>query len=54
MPGVTAVPTLDLSHHLSLEARQRRPNAMKSLWKLTKRKANMISLGTGTVSKLSP
>ena len=54
MPGVTAVPTLDLSHHLSLEARQRRPNAMKSLWKLTKRKANMISLGTGTVSKLLP
>ena len=44
MPGLTRV---DLSHHLSLETRSRKPNAMKALWRLTKRKPNMISLGNG-------
>ncbi|KIP08875.1 hypothetical protein PHLGIDRAFT_29342 [Phlebiopsis gigantea 11061_1 CR5-6] len=38
---------VDLTHHLSQEARQRKPNAMKALWRLTKRKPDMISLGTG-------
>ena len=40
-------PTLDLAHHLSEETRRRQPNAMKALWKLTKRRPNMLSLGTG-------
>lgn len=52
MPGITAVRAMDLSHHLSLEARQRKPNAMKALWRLTKRRPNMISLGTGAAHTL--
>lgn len=52
MPGITAVHAMDLSHHLSLEARQRKPNAMKALWRLTKRRPNMISLGTGAAYTL--
>lgn len=47
MPSATC--RVDLSHHLSLETRSRKPNAMKALWRLTKRKPNMISLATGTV-----
>ncbi|KAI0345430.1 L-tyrosine:2-oxoglutarate aminotransferase [Trametopsis cervina] len=47
MPGLTLTPPVDLSHHLSFESRQRKPNAMKALWRLTKSKPNMISLATG-------
>ena len=38
---------LDLSHHLSTEARLRKPNPMKQIWKLTRRKPNMVSLANG-------
>ncbi|KAI0705929.1 pyridoxal phosphate-dependent transferase [Cytidiella melzeri] len=47
MPGINAVRTADLSHHLSIETRQRKPNAMKVLWRLTRGRPNMISLATG-------
>ena len=49
MPGTIRV---DLSHHLSEETRSRKPNAMKALWRLTKRKPNMISLGTGELASV--
>ena len=39
---------VDLSHHLSTEARMRKPNPMKAIWKLTRRKPNMVSLANGT------
>ncbi|KAH8106895.1 L-tyrosine:2-oxoglutarate aminotransferase [Cristinia sonorae] len=39
--------SLDLSHHLSSEARIRRPNPMKAIWRLARRKADMISLANG-------
>ncbi|KAH9930640.1 L-tyrosine:2-oxoglutarate aminotransferase [Fomitopsis serialis] len=38
---------VDLSHHLSQEARLRKPNAMKQIWRLARRKPNMISLANG-------
>ncbi|KAI8982830.1 L-tyrosine:2-oxoglutarate aminotransferase [Trametes punicea] len=38
---------IDLSHHLSSEARMRKPNPMKAIWKLTRRKPNMVSLANG-------
>lgn len=37
----------DLMHHLSTEARLRKPNPMKAIWKLTRRKPNMVSLANG-------
>ncbi|KAI0371670.1 PLP-dependent transferase [Pilatotrama ljubarskyi] len=40
-------PEVDLSHHLSSEARMRKPNPMKAIWKLTRRKPNMVSLANG-------
>lgn len=39
--------SVDLSHHLSAEARMRKPNPMKAIWKLTRRKPNMVSLANG-------
>ncbi len=41
------VSQVDLSHHLSSEARMRKPNPMKEIWKLTRRKPNMVSLANG-------
>ncbi|KAI0823558.1 L-tyrosine:2-oxoglutarate aminotransferase [Trametes gibbosa] len=41
------IPQVDLSHHLSSEARMRKPNPMKAIWKLTRRKPNMVSLANG-------
>ncbi|TFY58221.1 hypothetical protein EVJ58_g6544 [Rhodofomes roseus] len=38
---------VDLSHHLSQEARLRKPNSMKEIWRLARRKPNMISLANG-------
>ncbi|PIL24415.1 hypothetical protein GSI_14169 [Ganoderma sinense ZZ0214-1] len=38
---------VDLMHHLSTEARLRKPNPMKAIWKLTQRKPNMVSLANG-------
>ncbi|RDX46890.1 PLP-dependent transferase [Lentinus brumalis] len=38
---------VDLSHHFSTEARLRQPNPMKAIWKLTRRKPNMVSLANG-------
>ncbi|OCH88806.1 PLP-dependent transferase [Obba rivulosa] len=38
---------LDLSHHLCSEARVRKPNPMKAIWRLTRRKPNMVSLANG-------
>ncbi|KAI0929082.1 hypothetical protein AcV5_006446 [Taiwanofungus camphoratus] len=38
---------VDLAHHLSSEARARKPNPMKEIWKLIKRKPNMVSLANG-------
>ncbi|EPS95176.1 hypothetical protein FOMPIDRAFT_1054423 [Fomitopsis schrenkii] len=43
---MTSTP-VDLSHHLSAEARLRKPNAMKQIWRLARRKPNMISLANG-------
>ncbi|KZT71375.1 PLP-dependent transferase [Daedalea quercina L-15889] len=43
---MTSTP-VDLSHHLSVEARLRKPNAMKQIWRLARRKPNMISLANG-------
>lgn len=39
--------SVDLSHHFSTEARLRQPNPMKAIWKLTRRKPNMVSLANG-------
>ncbi|KAI0332553.1 PLP-dependent transferase [Cubamyces sp. BRFM 1775] len=41
------LPQVDLSHHLSSEARLRKPNPMKAIWKLTRRRPNMVSLANG-------
>ncbi|KAI0672751.1 pyridoxal phosphate-dependent transferase [Trametes maxima] len=41
------VTQVDLSHHLSSEARMRKPNPMKAIWKLTRRKPDMVSLANG-------
>ncbi|KAH9923894.1 L-tyrosine:2-oxoglutarate aminotransferase [Fomitopsis serialis] len=38
---------IDLSHHLSAEARLRKPTAMKEIWRLASRKPNMVSLANG-------
>ncbi|KAI0780455.1 L-tyrosine:2-oxoglutarate aminotransferase [Trametes elegans] len=42
-----AAAPVDLSHHLSTEARLRKHNPMKAIWKLTRRKPNMVSLANG-------
>ncbi|KZT71215.1 L-tyrosine:2-oxoglutarate aminotransferase [Daedalea quercina L-15889] len=39
--------TVDLSHHISAEARLRKPTAMKEIWRLASRKPNMVSLANG-------
>ncbi|PCH37798.1 L-tyrosine:2-oxoglutarate aminotransferase [Wolfiporia cocos MD-104 SS10] len=39
--------TVDLSHHLSNEAKLRLPNPMKEIWRLARRKPNMVSLANG-------
>ncbi|CCM00523.1 uncharacterized protein FIBRA_02557 [Fibroporia radiculosa] len=38
---------IDLSHHLSIEARARKPNPMKAIARLARRKPNMVSLANG-------
>ncbi|THH29080.1 hypothetical protein EUX98_g5108 [Antrodiella citrinella] len=38
---------VDLSHHLSTETRLRQANPMKAIWRLARRKADMISLANG-------
>ena len=43
----TSSTPVDLMHHLSTEARMRKPNPMKAIWKLTRRKPNMVSLANG-------
>ncbi|TBU50218.1 pyridoxal phosphate-dependent transferase [Dichomitus squalens] len=46
--SITAMSTpVDLTHHLSTEARLRKPNPMKEIWKLTRRRPNMVSLANG-------
>jgi hypothetical protein len=37
----------DLSHHLSLEARDRTPNPMKALWKVAQSRPHAVSLANG-------
>ncbi|KAH9924826.1 pyridoxal phosphate-dependent transferase [Amylocystis lapponica] len=37
----------DLTKHLSSEARERKPNPMKDIWRLTQRKPNALSLANG-------
>jgi aromatic amino acid aminotransferase I len=39
--------TLDLSHHLSAEARDRTPNPMKAIWKVAQAHPGAISLANG-------
>ncbi|OSD08382.1 L-tyrosine:2-oxoglutarate aminotransferase [Trametes coccinea BRFM310] len=43
----SAISSMDLSHHLSSEARMRKVNPMKAIWRLTRRKPNMVSLANG-------
>jgi aromatic amino acid aminotransferase I len=38
---------LDLSHHLSTEARERTANPMKAIWKVAQSRPNAISLANG-------
>lgn len=52
-PSTMTSTPVDLSHHLSAEARLRKPNAMKQIWRLARRKPNMISLANGTSYGLS-
>ncbi|KAH9950244.1 pyridoxal phosphate-dependent transferase [Amylocystis lapponica] len=37
----------DITTHLSSEARERKPNPMKEIWRLTRRKPNALSLANG-------
>jgi hypothetical protein len=39
--------TIDLSHHLSTEARDRVANPMKALWKVAQSRPHAISLANG-------
>ena len=49
----TSSSSMDLSHHLSSETRLRKANPMKAIWRLTRRKADMISLANGKSSPRS-
>lgn len=40
---------LDLSHHLSTEARERTPNPMKAIWKVAQSRPGAISLANGAL-----
>ncbi|KAI0072263.1 L-tyrosine:2-oxoglutarate aminotransferase [Panus rudis PR-1116 ss-1] len=44
---MTSSSPIDLTHHLSSETRQRKANPMKAIWRLTRRRADMISLANG-------
>ncbi|KAH9928518.1 L-tyrosine:2-oxoglutarate aminotransferase [Epithele typhae] len=46
-PSIAMSTPVDLSHHLSTEARRRKPNPMKAIWKLTRGRPNMVSLANG-------
>ncbi|KAJ3012090.1 hypothetical protein NUW54_g1975 [Trametes sanguinea] len=43
----SSICSMDLSHHLSSEAKMRKVNPMKAIWRLTRRKPNMVSLANG-------
>ncbi|KAI0797535.1 L-tyrosine:2-oxoglutarate aminotransferase [Abortiporus biennis] len=47
MSSLPLQPQVDLTHHLSSETRLRKANPMKAIWRLTRRKPDMISLANG-------
>ena len=48
-PSVTDLRDIDLSHHLCQETRERKPNAIKNVWRMAQAKGpgNVITLANG-------